>query len=225
MDPAQLAQMIQMLRGNAMAGAQAYQPPSPGGLLDNPSAGYARPGAPAATGAPPAAGLLWDPAHGGAPPALAAGAPQGFPAPSLPPTSIMPMDRLRAMGAIGGQPFGMRVNPQLPALPPWLTMGKSPTDQMAQILNVGKGPMLGQQPAAPAAAAPAKGKLPATVEDFIAQYGGNSRNQGSAGDNAGHPDRSGGGSMYGNSGAGGVGYNNSGSYGGPPGLGAGPSVF
>lgn len=201
MDPTQLAQLVQSLRGNAMAGAQgAFTPqPSMGQPPMMPPGGYMRPGAPTGPlgGASPL-GLLSDPVTAGAASAAPAGMPAGFPGPMAALGSQMPMDRLRAMGQFGGMSLGSRVNTALPALPSWLTMGQSPDAQMAQILNIGKGPMLGPQPrqsAGPSAAAASP--LPATIEDALQQYhrgwtganwsgGGNSRNQGSAGDPAGH---------------------------------------
>lgn len=196
MDMAALMQMMQALRsgGQGLPPGLLGPPGGPGapGAVAPPVAapgGYMRPTAPLTGAAGPSGGLLSDNP-------MAAGAPVGFPAPNPPPASMMPMDRLRAMGAIGGQPFGMRVNTALPALPSWVTAGGDPLAQMKRILTLGTGPMLGQAPAAPAAAA--QPKVPATIDEAVKQlYGGNSRNQGSAGDNAGHPAASGGGGNFG----------------------------
>lgn len=192
MDPNQLMAMMQALRGQ---GAQL--PPGllgpPGGApaapaTGAPPSGYMRPAAPLTQPQAPSGGLLSDNPM----PAAAPGAPAGFPMPAPPASSMMPMDRLRAMGSLGGMPFGSRINTALAPTPSWLTVGNDPLAQIKLALGIGMGPMKGQPPATPAAAAP---KVPATVEDAVKQLveGGNSRNQGSAGDNAGHPAAFGGG--------------------------------
>ena len=182
MDINSLVQALQQIRGGGQPGMPPMAPPAMPGMPQAPQGapqGYQRP-----------VGLLADASNMAPMPAPAAGAPAGFPMPQVPASSPFPMDRMRAMGGFGGQPFGQRVNFDQPALPAWQSAGQDPLAQIKQILSAGKGPMKGQPPAV---AAPAAGAVPSTIEQAIKLYYGNAAggaaNAGNAGDFAGHPDR------------------------------------